>query len=142
VTPSGNPDGEGFWRTHPQLQTTEILAMIQATDQRFDGADGSAPNGQLSVTEAVLVLSGGGTQADQLKAQLLATYFNLADRRINASTRIESKLSMQLGLDDVREAALFGQSTLGLVLHRTTANQYSNALEVLDQINRNRSEVY
>ncbi|MGH8939730.1 MAG: hypothetical protein ACRDV2_10325, partial [Actinomycetes bacterium] len=142
VTPSADPEGEGFWKTHPERQTSEILAMIQATDQRFDGADGSTPDGQLSVTETVLVLSGGGTQADQLKAQLLATYFNLADRRINASTAIASKLTVRLGLDTVREAALYGQETLGLPLNRTNAGRYSNAIGVLDQINRNRSEVY
>lgn len=142
VTPSADPEGEGFWKTHPERQTGEILAMIQATDQRFDGTDGSTPDGQLSVTETVLVLSGGGTQADQLKAQLLATYFNLADRRINASTAIASKLTVRLGLDNVREAALYGQGTLGLPLNRTNAGRYSNAIGVLDQINRNRSEVY
>ena len=142
VAPTGDPQGEGYWKTQPELRTAELLARIQATDQRFDGADGTAPDGQLSSNEALVVLSGGGTQAEQLKAQLLTTYFNLGDRRVNAATRIASKLSTRLGLTNVRAAAMYGQGALALPLTKTTATRYSSSIEVLNQVNTNKSPVY
>jgi hypothetical protein len=34
VRPSRNPLTHGYWKTHPETWTVELLARIQATDQR------------------------------------------------------------------------------------------------------------
>ena len=76
-----------------------------------------------------------------LEGQLLATYFNLATRRINAATAISSKTDARLGLRTVRAAALYGIATLALPPDGN-ADRYSDAIRSLDEINMNRSEVY
>jgi uncharacterized repeat protein (TIGR01451 family) len=142
VPATRNPLSQGFWKTHPELRTAELLARVQATDQRFDGADGSTPDGRLSQAEAQAVLSAGGTQASSLRSQLLATYLNLADRRINAATAVSSKTASKYGVGTVRQAALFAMSTLGLPLSSSTAARYSDGIQILEEINQNKSERY
>ncbi|MEV6110508.1 hypothetical protein AB0M28_38280 [Streptomyces sp. NPDC051940] len=142
VAPSRDPLSQGFWKNHPELWTAELLARIQATDQRFDGADGSTPDGRLSAAEAAYVFGQGGTQAQQLTSQLLATYLNLASRRINASTDISSKTAAKYGLTDVRDAALFVRATLALPLNAGSAGRYSAGIQILEEINQNKSERY
>ncbi|MCA1682614.1 MAG: DUF11 domain-containing protein [Actinobacteria bacterium] len=121
--------------------TAEMLARIQATDQRFDGADGSAPDGKLSPAEAGAALSARGTPPEVLRSQLAATYFNLATRRIGPSTAITSKTDVRLGLTTVRAAALYSIATLALPVETSSA-RYSDAIQVLDEINQNKSEQY
>jgi hypothetical protein len=142
VTPSRNPGTIGFWGEHPEFWSSELLARIQATDQRYDGIDGSTPDGALSTAEVTFMFLPGGNQPKILQMQLLATYFNLADRRVNAGTLIRSKTAERLGLTNVRDAALFAIATLPLPVTNATKNQYSNATTVLDEINRNKSPVY
>jgi hypothetical protein len=84
----------------------------------------------------------GGNQPKVLQMQLLATYFNLATRRINAGTVISSKMAGRLGLTNVRDAALYATATLLLPVDATTQDRYSDAIRVLDEINTNKSEVY
>lgn len=141
VPASGDPLTIGYWRTHPGRLTAETLARVQATDQRYDGADGSTPDGRLTVAEVEAALAPAGAPSVVLGQQLLATYVNLAERRINAGTEISSRLASRLGLDDVRDAALYGIDTMTLspAQNRT---RYSNAIDVLDEINRNRSPRY
>jgi len=127
-----------FWRTHPETWTAEMLARIQATDQRFDGADGSLPDGRLSASELTAAFAPAG---NILAQQLLGVYFNLAERRINAGTAISSRLTSRLGLANVRAAALYGIATLALPA-AANRSRYSDATEVLDDINLNRSEIY
>jgi uncharacterized repeat protein (TIGR01451 family) len=141
VPPTRDPLSMGYWKTHPNEWTSEILARIQATDQRFDGADASPPDELLSPAEVNAVLGAGGTTPNVLRSQLLATYLNLATRRINAGTAIASKTDSRLGLRNVREAALYGIATLRLPL-AGNANRYSDATTVLDEINLNKSERY
>jgi hypothetical protein len=83
----------------------------------------------------------GGTTPNLLQQQLLATYFNLATRRINAATLISSKTAKRLGLRTVRDAALYGRSVLAAPL-TGNADRYSDAVAVIDEINSNKSEVY
>jgi uncharacterized repeat protein (TIGR01451 family) len=142
VMPSRDPLSQGFWKTHPEFWTAELLARIQATDQRFDGADGSTPDGRLSIAEATATFNASGTQARSLRSQLLATYLNLASRRTNASTNIVSRTATENGVNTVREAGLFSIATLALPLNSTTAGRYSDAIRILDEINTNKSEVY
>jgi uncharacterized repeat protein (TIGR01451 family) len=142
VPATRNPLSQGFWKSHPELRTVERLARIQATDQRFDGTDGTTPNGQLSQAEVQFVLSAGGTQAESLRAQLMATYLNLADRRINAATAVVSKTASKRGVHNVRDAALFAMSTLGQPLTSSTTARYSDAINILEEINQNKSERY
>jgi uncharacterized repeat protein (TIGR01451 family) len=142
VPPSRDPQGLGFWRTHPELETAEIMAMIQATDTRFDGADGTSPDGKLSLDEVTAVLVPGGNMDKVLEEQLLGTYFNLATRRINAGTLIESRTADRLGLNNVRDAALYAIDTLKLPVNSANRARFSDATRILDEINLNRSEVY
>jgi uncharacterized repeat protein (TIGR01451 family) len=141
VTPTRDPLSQGFWKTHPEQWTSEVLARIQATDQRFDGADGSSPDGTLSTAEVAAVFAASGTTPNVLRSQLLATYLNLATRRINAGTAIESKTDSRLGLHNVREAALFAIATLALPLSGNSS-RYADAVTVLEEINLNKSERY
>ncbi|HEU5003114.1 MAG TPA: CARDB domain-containing protein [Actinomycetota bacterium] len=140
VAPTRNPLSLGYFKTHPAEWTAEFLARIQATDQRFDGADGSTPDGMLSAAEVMAVLNGTG-QPGTLKAQLLATDFNLAERRINAGTLIVSPTDTVLGLTNVRDADRYAMATLGLAFSSNTT-RYSNITKSLDEINNNRSEHY
>ena len=88
------------------------------------------------------MLAPGGNQPKVLQMQLLATYFDLATRRINAGTTISSMTAASLGLTNVRDAALFAMDTLLLPVGPTNAAQYDAATRVLDEINNNKSEVY
>ena len=141
MPPTRDPLSHGYWKTHPAEWTSEILARIQATDQRFDGADGSAPNGRLSAAEVAAVFAAGGMSPSVLTQQLLGTYFNLATRRINAGTAIDSKTARRLVLGNVRGAVLYAIGTLALPLTGNTG-RYSDAILVLVEINLNKSEVY
>lgn len=141
VTPTRDPRTIGYWKTHPESWTVELLARIQATDQRFDGAGGSAPDGRLSAAEVAAVFGLGGTTPNVLRQQLLATYLNLATRSVNAATAIKSRTTVRLGLHNVRAAALYGITTLARPLGHD-ADRYSDATTVLDEINMNKSPVY
>ena len=130
-----DPLSKGFWRTHPELATGEILARIQATDQRYD-LDG---DGALSAAESSAALAPGGNQAMQLKEQLIALYFNLATRRVNAGPPIASRLAAQLGLTTVRDAALYAIETLTLPVVADNRSRYSDATDVVEEINLDKS---
>jgi hypothetical protein len=119
-----------------------MLARIQATDQRFDGADGSTPDGVLSAAEVDSVTVPPGGMPRVTVQQLVATYFNLATHRVNASTAIASKTATRLGLGDVRAAALYARATLAAPPTQATQNRYGDTTTVLDEINNNRSEQY
>ena len=142
VPPSKNPLSLGYWRNHPNEWTSEIRARIQATDQRFDGRDGTTPDGALSATEVAVMYLPGGNFPKILEEQQLSVYFNLATRRINAGTVISSKLATKLGLHNVRDAAVYAMGTLLLPVNGLTKPQYSDINDVLDQINQNKNEVY
>ncbi|MEA2931264.1 MAG: hypothetical protein QOI56_49, partial [Actinomycetota bacterium] len=142
VPPSRNPLTHGYWRNHEGEWTPEILARIQATDQRFDGADGSTPDGVLSPAEVNAVQAPPGGMPRVTAQQLVATYFNLATRRVNAGTTVKSKTATSLGVTTVRGAALFARATLAMPVNQSTAGRYSDATTVLDEINNNRSPVY
>jgi uncharacterized repeat protein (TIGR01451 family) len=141
VAPTRDPLTIGFWRNHPERWTDETLARIQATDQRYDGADGSVPDSRLSAGEVTAVLAPASGASVVLRQQLLAVYLNLAERRINAGTAISSKLASSLQLHDVRSAAIFGIDTLALSAP-SNRTRYANATDVLDEINNNKSPVY
>ncbi|MEY2416475.1 MAG: hypothetical protein QOH53_1809, partial [Ilumatobacteraceae bacterium] len=136
-----NPLSQGYWQVHPTEWTPEILARIAATDQRFDGADGSTPDGALSAAEVRAVFGRSG-QPSTLLSQLLATYFNLATRRINAGTAVSSKLSTALGLRNVRDTALYARATLALPYKNGNFQRYSDATSALEDINQNKTEKY
>lgn len=138
VAASRDPRGKGFWRSHESLWTSEILARIQATDQRFDtGADGT-----LTPAEVAAALAPGGNQPTALEQQLLAVYFNLATRRVNAGTVLSSRLSDRLGLGNVKEAVQYATATLALPVTSDTRARYSDATAVLEAINENVSPRY
>jgi hypothetical protein len=132
----------GFWRTHPELWSVEFLAKIQATSQDFDGADGRAPDGVLAVGELAAVMAPSGNGVRILQQQTAASLVNLASRRINAATAIDSKLARRLGLSNVRDAVLYSFTTLDLPLVKATSARYSDATSLLESINTNKSLIY
>ena len=142
IPPTRNPGGIGYWRNTPSQLTSEILARIQATDQRFDGEDGTTPDGRLSLAEVAAALVPGGNMDKVLKEQLLGTYANLATRRFNANTKLDTRLTTRLGLRNVAEAALYGINTLKLPVNSSTRSQFSDATTALDQANNNRGLLY
>ncbi|MET7329740.1 CARDB domain-containing protein [Nonomuraea sp. NPDC005650] len=142
VTPTRNPWAQLIWQLHPDQQTPEVLARIQATDARFDGADGSAPDGALSRAEVNAVFALSIRQSDLLRAQLLTTYLNLADRRINAATKISSLVAAALELKSVAQAARHAHVTLLLPDDLANLLKYTKATTVLTEINLNLSERY
>lgn len=139
VKPSGDPLSQGYWAQHPEQWSAELRARIQATDQRYD-ADGG---GSLTATEVTATFGASGNQPIPLRQQLLATYLNLASRRVNAGTRISSRTATQVGTTTVRAAVIYSTDTLVLP-PTTTANKtrYSNATTLLDEINTNKSPVF
>ncbi|WP_327087937.1 DUF11 domain-containing protein [Nonomuraea sp. NBC_01738] len=138
VTPTRDPRSHGYWKTHPQARTAELLARVQATYQSFDSSD----SGELDNAEAGAVLSAGGPMPGPARFQLLATLLDLAARQINAATRIDSRLATRLGTRTVGEAVRYGFATLDLPVNSSTAQRYSDATTLLDEIVNNRSEVY
>lgn len=138
LPPTRNPLSQGFWRNHRELWTAEFLARIQATDQRYD----TDRNGALSVSEAAAGFNDSNAPKSVLSKQLLAAYFNLASRRINAATAIMSRTTQSLGLSNVREAVIYAQDTLLLPVNPGTSPRYSSIIGVLTDINANRIEVY
>lgn len=142
VPPGQDPRSLGFVRNHDEFWSDEILARIQATDDRFDGADGTTPDGSLSASEVEAVMRPGGNQPKVLLMQLLTTYFNLATRQINADTAIMSSVANQLGLANVRDAVEYARDTLELPVNKFNRRRYSDGTRVLDEINNNLSEVY
>ena len=115
---------------------------IQATDQRYDGSDGTVPDGKLSNSEAQRAISASGSQPGQLARQELAVLFDLASRRINASTLLNGKLAVRLGAPNVRGAVLYGIATLALPVSSATKDRYSDATTLLDNVANNKIEVY
>jgi uncharacterized repeat protein (TIGR01451 family) len=140
VAPSGDPEGLGFWRNHDELWSDEILARMQATDQRFD----LDSDGALSGAEVAEMLAPGGNMDDILLKHLLATYFNLATRRVNAATALDPDASLvaELGLANVRDAVEYAHATLELPVTSETRQRYSDTTTVLDEINANYIVVY
>jgi uncharacterized repeat protein (TIGR01451 family) len=131
-----DPQGKGYWRAHPEIETSEVLARVQATDQRWDV---SGTPGALSLGEVATALTPGGNFQLTLGEQLIALYFNLATRRVNAGTPIASKLDTQLGLTNVREAALFAIDTMKLPVISASRPQYSDATNAVEEINLDKS---
>ncbi|MCC7365094.1 MAG: DUF11 domain-containing protein [Dehalococcoidia bacterium] len=142
VAPTRDPRGLGYWRNKPAELSAEVLARIQATDQRFDGADGSSPDGRLSAAEVAAVLRPGGNMDKVLKEQLVSTYANLATRRFNAGTGLDSRLTTRLGLSNVASAAYYAIDTLKLPVNSSTRGRFSDITTVLDQANNGRNLVY
>ncbi|WP_395358175.1 hypothetical protein ACHGLA_00760 [Streptomyces sp. YH02] len=138
VPPTRDPLSQGFWKNHQELWTAEFLARIQATDQRYD----TDRNGALSISEAAAGFSNNNAPKSVLGRQLLAVYFNLASRRINAGTAIRSRTSQSLGLGNVRDAVIFAQDTLLLPVNSSTSARYSSIIDVLTDINANRIVEY
>ena len=68
VTPGRLPLLSTIWLLRQDLRTPESLARVQATDTRFDGADGSTANGALSLPESSAVVP-PLTQPGRLRTQ-------------------------------------------------------------------------
>jgi len=88
------------------------------------------------------VFASGGNMDAVLREQLLAVYFDLASRRINAGTRIASRTDARLGFTTVRDAVLYGEATLAFPVTSANRDRYADAASALDEIANNKSEVY
>ncbi|MDP4511225.1 DUF7507 domain-containing protein [Nonomuraea turcica] len=133
VPPTRDPRSKGFWKTHEELWTAEFLARVQATDQRYDADQ----DGALSPAEATAAFTGDNAPKSVLQEHLLGTYLNLSTRRINAGTVITSPVG-----GTVREAVLEAHATLLLPVDSSTSARYSRIIDVLNDVNANRIEVY
>jgi uncharacterized repeat protein (TIGR01451 family) len=122
-----DPQPREYWLDYLDFVWPEILAKIQATDQRFDGIGRSQPhpNGVLSLIEVEIALARYDKQPDILESHLIATYLNLASGRISADTQIDSSLTSLLGIHDVRDAVLFAIDVLS---HPPNYHYYDNNL--------------
>jgi uncharacterized repeat protein (TIGR01451 family) len=140
--PTRNPGEIAYWLLQSKSISADTLAAIQATDPRFDGADGSKPDGVLTQSEvrAVLTLPVGYPRVT--RAELLATYLNLATHRINASTKVVSPLDKHLAINNVRDAVLYAQQTLAQPASLFNLIRYGDATAALVEININFSERY
>jgi uncharacterized repeat protein (TIGR01451 family) len=131
------------WKSHAHKEPAETLARIQATDQRFDGCAGVAADGALSQPEVKASFAFGNflgyifhvNRPSHLEHHLLALYFNLATRRLNAGSKIEHEHDTPPGLTNVRDAALNAQATLLIPYSEATEATYHSAKEVLEEIN-------
>ncbi|MEV6154374.1 DUF11 domain-containing protein [Nonomuraea sp. NPDC052129] len=139
--PTKNPQLTTVWALRGDLRTPEVLARVQATDTRFDGADGSTPDGALSQAEATAVLTLPVLQPRTLRAELLATALNLATHRINAGTAIRTITIERLGLHTVADAYRFTAATLALPV-LPNAIRYTDNTLALTEINSNLAERY
>ncbi|MDF5751168.1 hypothetical protein [Spongiactinospora sp. TRM90649] len=142
VTPSRLPMVPAIWLLRNDLRTPEILARVQATDTRYDGADGTAPNGELSLQESSSVLLPPVVQPRGLRAELQATLLNTASRRINAGTRLSTVTTRLLNLDTVGDAVRYAQTTLAQPPNLSNLLRYTNANLVLTEINTGIAERY
>ncbi|HTL87518.1 MAG TPA: hypothetical protein VL856_20205 [Acidimicrobiia bacterium] len=129
TTITRNPLGLGYWSTHPAEWTPSVLTRIAALDSSFASVD----------PKAVFKATG---QPASLKAQLLATYFNLATNRIGLNTTITGTLAASLGVTSVGSAASFGKATLALPSTPANKTRVSNATTLLEAINDNKVERY
>jgi uncharacterized repeat protein (TIGR01451 family) len=136
--PSRDPLSQGYFQNHDAEWTAETRARIQATDQRYDTAPA---DGALAAAELASTFGATG-QPGVLRSQLLAVYFNLAERRISPDTVLGSRLAVRLDTTTVRAAVLYAQATLALPLTQSTQARYGDATALLDEVNRNRSERY
>ncbi|MFD3942973.1 hypothetical protein [Streptomyces sp. NPDC058579] len=136
--PTRNPLPYEFWQAHPAMWTAELLARIQATDQRYD----TDRDGALSAAEIRAAFAEDMLRGSELRKQLLATYLNLAERRINAGTVISPKPAHDPVLGTVRAAALYAQETLALPADQPDLSRYGDIVHVMLGINTNVIEVY
>lgn len=136
--PSRNPLGLGYWANHSGEWTAEQRARIQATDRRWD----VNRDGVLSAAEVDSGFSPGGGNDHTLSRQLLALWFNVAGRRVNASTRISSVTAVFLGTATVGGAARYAMATLGLPYTQPNKSRYGNTTGLITEINENKSPRY
>ncbi|MCK2214884.1 hypothetical protein MF672_013945 [Actinomadura sp. ATCC 31491] len=142
LPPSRTPLLATAWALRPDLRTAEVLARVQATDTRFDGADGSAPDGALSQREASAALTLPVTQPRTLRAELLATALNLGTRRINAGTAVDTLTLRRLRLDTVGDAVRYAQATLAEPPAVGNVVRYADSTLTLTEINSGVAERY
>ncbi|NUW31652.1 DUF11 domain-containing protein [Nonomuraea sp. SMC257] len=141
VAPSRDPRPSGVWMAMPALRTAELLARVQATDTRFDGADGSTPDGLLTQQEASAALAPPLPQPRALRTELLGAYLNLGSRRINAATAVRGVAMDRIGARTVGAAARHART----VLTRPPGGDlaaYQQATLALIEINTGAAERY
>ncbi|MGW0807740.1 DUF11 domain-containing protein [Nonomuraea sp. NPDC002799] len=138
VAPSRQPLLPAVWALRHDLRPAEALARVQATDTRFDDdADGA-----LAPRESTDVLTLRVTQPRVLRGEVLATTLNLATRRINAATRVDTLLTRALGVATVGDAVRHAQATLAEPPTLANLVRYTNATLLLTQINSGLAERY
>jgi uncharacterized repeat protein (TIGR01451 family) len=129
-----DPLSSNSWFQHEELWTPEILARIQATDQRYDGIDGTEPNGILTKQELKSLSSLKPGQPKQLHIELLGTYFNLATQRINADSLIHTPNKDTAHLNNVRDAVNYSTDALSKQI-RSNEKTYNLATTALRFVN-------
>jgi uncharacterized repeat protein (TIGR01451 family) len=131
------------WKRHAEEEPAETLARIQATDQRFDGRASTPADGALAQPEVKAAFAPGNlwvylfhlNRPIHLEQDLLALYFNLATRRVNADSPIEREHDTPPGFVNVRDVGLNAQATLAIPYSETSEGQYHQAKEMVEEIN-------
>jgi hypothetical protein len=139
VAPTEDVRTLGWWKNHWEDHIdAEIMAMIQATDDRYD----LDSNGELSSSEVEAALQGTRPQerVSHLKSQLFATYLNLGTRGYNAGNTLPDSLKgkiakLDLDFEIIRDAGVFAKTVLALPLDSSTDYLYVKAYTVLAQVN-------
>ncbi|WP_061300784.1 DUF11 domain-containing protein [Herbidospora cretacea] len=136
--PSRDPMLPALWALRGDLQTAEVLARVQATDQRYDAnADGTLSRQETGSAFLLPVL-----QPRQLRSEMLATLLNLSTRRINANTKVQTITIRRLGLNTVGDAVRYAQATLALPPSLQNTIRYTDATLALTEINSGIAERY
>nr|WP_062339901.1 DUF11 domain-containing protein [Herbidospora sakaeratensis] len=136
--PSRDPMLPALWALRGDLQTTEVLARVHATDQRHDtNGDGTLSRQETGAAFLLPVL-----QPRRLRAEMLATLLNLGTRRINAGTRVETVTIRRLGLETVGDAVRYAQATLTQPPSLANVIRYTDATLALTEINAGIAERY
>jgi len=121
VEPSGEISTIGFWKHqvlaildgkgHNQIPVADMgvyLDMIQSSTILFDlDSDGEFT---FEEAKAVLVLKKGTNMRDRAQQQLLAVYFNLAHRAVNADTQIDVLQSGNNAVRNLTELNTVGEA--------------------------------
>ena len=142
ISPDHEKHRKEYWKEHAHEENAEILARIQATDQRYDGGPGSPPDGALSQAEvkaafsvSIWTLLFKHDAPERLGVELMTLYFNLATRRLNADTPVSADDSRGLGYTNIRGAGLYGIDTMKLPFKGSNKKRYHESRESLDEIN-------
>lgn len=136
LDPDG-PQDDSWWKVHPEEATDGFRAAVQVTDARYDGVDGSTPDGVLSRAEVEAALRPTQSLAGYVAIELLAVYLNLADQRLVSTAPLDGREADQLGVATVREAVWKAWDLMADP--STSSDDLSTMARLLDRVNKGKA---